>query len=46
MGDTEGEVTLLQPGAFLEHRLMVASSVITCEATFHLSNACICAKAL
>ena len=46
LGDTEGQVTLLQPGAFLGHRLMVASSFITYEAMFHLPNACIHAKAL
>lgn len=46
MGGREGEVTLLQPGAFLAHRLMVASSVVTHEALFHLPDACIRTKAL
>lgn len=39
MGDTEGEVTLLQPGAHLRHRFMVASSVTICKAMFDLPNA-------
>lgn len=39
MGDTEGEVTLLQPGAHLRHRFMVANSVTICKAMFDLPNA-------
>jgi len=46
MGDAKGEVMLLQPGAFLGPRLVVASNVITREAMFHPPNACIHAKAL